>query len=60
MKYLLTMLLEFFKEIGRQNDYMYVGNGAPFSKPHWYKTRAGFSTAFMYAKLIADIRFSKL
>lgn len=59
MKYYLTILTEFLKEIGSQNDYMYVGNGAQFQKPHWYKARSGFSTAFMYAKLIADIKFSK-
>lgn len=60
MKYYLTILTEFLKEIGRQNDLMFSGNAAPFEKPHWIKTRKGFRTAFIYAKVTADIEFSKL
>ncbi len=59
MKYYLTILSEFLKEIGRQNDLMFSGNVAPFEKPHWIKTRKGFTTAFIFAKLVADIEFSK-
>jgi len=60
MKYYLTILSEFLKEIGRQNDLMFSGNVAPFEKPHWIKTRKGFRTAFIYAKVTADIKFLRL
>lgn len=59
MKHIFFFILFFFLEIGRQNDYMYIGNGAPFAGPHWWKTRVGVGTAYIYARLSCRIKFSK-
>lgn len=48
----------FFRFFGSQNDYLYPfkgqvnGDVLPFKKPHWYKTRIGFRTAWDIAKCI--------
>lgn len=51
----------FFKYLGMQNDYLYPFEGqinvdvCPFKKSHWYKTRVGFNTAWLLAKLVSGI-----
>ena len=48
----------FFRFLGSQNDYLFPfegqhePHGCPYNKPHWYKTRIGFDTAFNLAKTI--------
>ena len=47
----------FFKFLGSQNDYLYPHKGTenyphPFDKPHLWKTRLGFKTAWDLAKII--------
>jgi len=59
MKYYLKITANLCCEYGRQIDMLYTCNGAPFARPHLWKTRAGFKTAFIFAKLSADIEFSK-
>lgn len=54
MKYYLTVIRFFLQEIGRQ-DALLLG-----SEPHWYKTRTGFRSAWIYARLRADIKFDRL
>jgi hypothetical protein len=47
----------FFSFLGTQNDYLYPFDGCvhpdsyPFQKPHLWKTRIGFSTAWSIAKI---------
>lgn len=48
----------FFQEIGRQCDLLFTGIGAPYEKPHWWKTRVGFKTAWLLATIRCDIRFN--
>lgn len=48
----------FFIFFGSQNDYLFPFEGqinpdsCPYPKPHWYKTRIGFQTAWNIAKSI--------
>lgn len=44
-------LSTFFSFLGTQNDYLFPGPGRtgtkyPFDKPHWWRTRIGFKTAW--------------
>lgn len=57
MKRTLLQIKFFLQEIGRQNDLLYVGIGAPYEKAHWYKTRKGFKFSWLLATLMCDIRF---
>ena len=56
MKY-YRFICGFFRYFGRQNDYLYPFDGqvnpesCPFKKPHLWKTRIGFNTAWSLAKL---------
>ena len=59
MKYYLKIAANFCREYGRQIDMLYTGIGAPFTGPHFWKTRCGIKSAFIFAKLMADIEFSK-
>jgi hypothetical protein len=60
MKYHFHTIRFFLQEIGRQDDLQYIGHGAPFTGPHWYKTRAGFRSAWLFARLRADMKFNRL
>jgi hypothetical protein len=60
MKYHIATMRFFLLEIGRQDTLLYTGYGAPFTGPHWYKTRAGFRSAWIYARLRADVKFDRL
>lgn len=60
MAYYIYAIMFFLQAIGRQDDIMYLGHGAPFPGPHWYKTRAGFRSAWLFARLRADIKFNRL
>lgn len=44
----------FFKWFGSQNDYGFTGYGAPYPRPHLWKTRFGFSTAWGLACIVED------
>jgi hypothetical protein len=46
MKLRLKMIATFFKFLGNQHYYEGI------DKPHWYKTRLGFKTAWDLAKII--------
>lgn len=59
MKYHLYTICFFLLEIGRQDDLLYAGHGAPCKK-HWFKTRAGFRSAWLFARLRADIKLNRL
>lgn len=50
----------FLSEIGRQNDLLFSGMGAPYPGPHLWKTRTGFRSAWLFARLRCDIRFGTL
>jgi len=56
LKRLFWQTVFFFEEIGRQNDLLYTGIGAPYEKVHWCKTRNGFKFSWMLAGLRCDIR----
>lgn len=60
MKYRIHTIRFFLLEIGRQDTLLYGHPGAPFAGPHWYKTRAGFRSAWLFARLMADIKFNRL
>lgn len=57
MKY-IKFIQSFFRFLGTQNDYLFPFEGqinaesCPFQKPHWWKTRIGFSTAYRIAKSV--------
>ena len=59
MIYYLHLIRFFLLEIGRQVDLLYTGHGAPFAGPNWYKTRADFRSAWLFARLWADIKFDR-
>lgn len=59
LTYALSFCRFFFQELGSQMDILYTGYGAPFPGPHWWKTRAGFRTAFIIARLRCDIKFDR-
>lgn len=59
MKYNATRILQFLKYIGRQDYVLFTGINAPCKK-HWLLTRIGIRTAWVYATLVADIRFNRL
>lgn len=50
-----------FSWLGSQNDYLYPFKGqinlegCPYPRPHWWKTRVGFRTAWGMAKLVDKI-----
>lgn len=44
----------FFEHLGQQNGYGFTGIGAPYPKPHLWKTRFGFSTAWNLACILAE------
>jgi len=55
MKY-IHFIRCYFSFLGMQNDYLYPFEGqinpesCPFKKPHLWKTRIGFKTAFEISK----------
>lgn len=60
----LRFIRIFFKFLGMQNDYLYPNgyqkemcteyqDSFPFQKPHLWKTRFGFKTAWDLAKILA-------
>lgn len=55
MKY-IYFFITFIKFLGMQNDYLFPkandNNWYPFSKPHLWKTRIGFSTAWAISKAV--------
>lgn len=54
----IKLIKTFFFYLGMQNDYLFpfegqeFNNSCQFKKPHWYKTRIGFRTAWGLAKVI--------
>lgn len=53
---LFPKLNSFFTFFGKQNDYLFPpkgedAEGYPFKKPHLWKTRIGFGTAYRLAKI---------
>ena len=45
-------LFGFLSLLGTQNDYLYIGDGAPFPGPHLWKTRMGFRLSWELSRII--------